>query len=120
MSKKKRRKRKRFRWIKFLFEILVLTALALGLFLAYKYTKITKTTIREDQLIVNKDIPENEWNRMKKYTTVAFFGVDSRTGALESGANSDTIMVCSIDNETKKVQLASVYRDTYLDTTDGE
>ena len=120
MSKKKRRKKKRLRWIKFLFEILVLTVLALGLFLAYKYTQITKTTIQEDQLVVNTDIPEDEWNRMKNYTTLALFGVDSRTGALESGANSDTIMVCSINNETKEVHLASVYRDTYLDTTDGE
>ena len=120
MSKKKRRKKKRLRWIKFLFEILVLTVLALGLFLAYKYTQITKTTIQEDQLVVNTDIPENEWNRMKNYTTLALFGVDSRTGALESGANSDTIMVCSINNETKEVHLASVYRDTYLDTTDDE
>ena len=120
MSKKKRRKKKRFRWIKFLFEILVLTVLALVLFLAYKYTQITKTTIQEDQLVVNTDIPEDEWNRMKNYTTLALFGVDSRTGALESGANSDTIMVCSINNETKEVHLASVYRDTYLDTTDDE
>ena len=120
MSKKKRRKKKRLRWIKFLFEIAVLAALACALFVAYKFTQITRTDIQEDQLVVNSSIPEDEWNRMKKYTTVAFFGVDSRTGALESGANSDTIMVCSIDNETKKVQLASVYRDTYLDTTDGE
>ena len=120
MSKKKRRKKKRLRWIKFLFEILVLTVLALVLFLAYKYTQITKTTIQEDQLVVNTDIPEDEWNRMKNYTTLALFGVDSRIGALESGANSDTIMVCSINNETKEVHLASVYRDTYLDTTDDE
>ena len=120
MSKKKRRKKKRLRWIKFLFEILVLTVLALVLFLAYKYTQITKTTIQEDQLVVNTDIPEDEWNRMKNYTTLALFGVDSRTGALESGANSDTIMVCSINNETKEVHLASVYRDTYLDTTNDE
>lgn len=120
MSKKKKRKKKRLRWIKFLFEILVLTILALVLFLAYKYTQITKTTIQEDQLVVNTDIPEDEWNRMKNYTTLALFGVDSRIGALESGANSDTIMVCSINNETKEVHLASVYRDTYLDTTGGE
>ena len=85
MSKKKRRKKKRLRWIKFLFEIAVLAALACALFVAYKFTQITRTDIQEDQLVVNSSIPEDEWNRMKKYTTVAFFGVDSRTGALESG-----------------------------------
>lgn len=120
MSKKRRKKKKRFRWIKFIFEILILAAMAFGLFIAYKYTKITKTDIREDQLIVNTDILEDEWNRMKNYTTIAFFGVDSRSGALESGTNSDTIMVCSINNDTKEVHLVSVYRDTYLDTTGGE
>lgn len=120
MSKKKRKRKKRFRWIKFLFEILILATMAFALFIAYKYTKITKTDIQEDQLVVNTDIPEDEWNRMKNFTTIAFFGVDSRSGALESGTNSDTIMVCSIDNETKEIHLASVYRDTYLDTTGGE
>ena len=120
MSKKKRKKKKRFRWIKFFFEIVILTAMAFALFIAYKYTKITRTNIQEDQLVVNTDISEDERNRMKNYTTLAFFGVDSRSGALDSGTNSDTIMVCSIENATKEVHLASVYRDTYLDTTGGE
>lgn len=120
MSKKKRKKKKRFRWIKFLFEVIILTAMAMALFIAYKYTQITKTDIREDQIVVNSSISDDELSRMRDYTTLAFFGVDSRSGALESGANSDTIMLCSIDNETKEVRLASVYRDTYLDTTEGE
>ncbi len=120
MSKKKRKKKKRFRWIKFFFEIVILAAMAFALFIAYKYTKITRTNIQEDQLVVNTDISEDERNRMKNYTTLAFFGVDSRSGALDSGTNSDTIMVCSIENATKEVHLASVYRDTYLDTTGGE
>ena len=120
MSKKKRKKKKRFRWIRFLFEIAVLAALACALFVAYKFTQITRTDIQEEQLVVNSSIPGDEWNRMKNYTTLAFFGVDSRTGALESGANSDTIMICSIQNDTREVHLASVYRDTYLDTAGGE
>ena len=59
MSKKKRRKKKRFRWIKFLFEIAVLAALACALFVAYKFTQITRTDIQEEQLVVNGSIPED-------------------------------------------------------------
>ena len=41
-------------------------------------------------------------------------GVDSRDGDLESGTNSDTMIIASINNDTKEVKLVSVYRDTYL------
>ena len=35
-------------------------------------------------------------------------------------AHSDSIIVASINNKTKDVKLVSVYRDTYLDNTNGE
>ena len=40
-------------------------------------------------------------------------GLDNRSNKLKSG-NSDTMIIASIDNDTKKVKLVSVYRDTYL------
>lgn len=52
------------------------------------------------------------------YTNIAIFGVDSRDGNLES-ANSDSIMIASINNKTNEIQLVSVYRDTVLDSGDG-
>ncbi len=56
---------------------------------------------------------------LKGYTTVAIFGVDNRTVGDYKGGNSDSIMVCSIDNDTKEVRLMSVFRDTYLDVGKG-
>ncbi len=54
------------------------------------------------------------------YTNIVLYGVDSREGKLTSEAHSDAIMICSINNRTKEVRIASVYRDTYLDNTNGE
>ena len=52
---------------------------------------------------------------LNRYMQIALFGVDSRDQNLGSGNNrSDTIIVACIDNETKEIRLASVYRDTYL------
>ncbi len=54
------------------------------------------------------------------YQTIALFGVDNRSvGDYETG-NSDCIMICAINNDTKEVRLASVYRDTFLDTGDED
>ena len=54
------------------------------------------------------------------YTTIAFFGIDNRSnGSFESG-NSDAIMVVAINDVTKEVRVASVYRDTYLCVSEGK
>ena len=50
---------------------------------------------------------------MKGYTTIGLVGLDNRSNKLKSG-NSDTMIIASINNDTKKVKLVSVYRDTYL------
>ena len=42
------------------------------------------------------------------YTNIALFGLDSREGQLDSGANSDTMIIASIKNKTKEVRLVSV------------
>ena len=50
---------------------------------------------------------------------IALFGLGSRTpGSLGEGELSDTIIIASINNETKEVRLMSVYRDTYLNRAD--
>ena len=54
------------------------------------------------------------------YTNIVLYGVDSRTGALTTECHSDTIMICSLNRTTKEIRIASVYRDTYLDNTNGE
>ena len=93
--------------------------LAVALFAAAKISKVNKGGIAEEKVIKNESIPSDELNKMKDYTSIALFGLDSRSGQLESGANSDTIMICSINDITKEIKLVSVYRDTYLDDSTG-
>lgn len=113
------RTKKRFRWLKFLLEVCILAALAAALFIGAKLVKMKNEPLVKAQLVTNDNIPADELDRMKNYTDIALFGVDSRNGELEAGTNSDTIMICSINNQTHEVKLVSVYRDTYLDLTDG-
>lgn len=69
------------------------------------------------KVVVNKAAETDE--EMKGYTNVALFGVDSREGDLKQ-SNTDTIMIASINNDTKEVKLVSVYRDTYLNVGDDK
>lgn len=113
------RRKKRFRKIRFLMEVLVLLIMAAALFAAAKVAKLGRGSIAEDKVVKNENIPKDEIENMSGYTNIALFGVDSRSGQLESGTNSDTIMICSINDSTKEVKLVSVYRDTYLDDGTG-
>ena len=70
------------------------------------------------KLGISPQVKNNE--KMKGYKNIALFGVDSRSGDLLDGDNrSDTIMICSINEETGEIRLVSVYRDTILDVGDG-
>ncbi|WP_207665489.1 LCP family protein [Anaerocolumna xylanovorans] len=63
-----------------------------------------------DSSIVVNDLDDKD---MKGYRNIAIFGVDSRDNALKSDTHSDTIVIVSINNKTKDVKLASIYRDNY-------
>ena len=75
-------------------------------------TGIQRVEIPEEEIEVNEGVEENE--NLEKYRTVALFGLDSTVGELKQNTRSDTIMIASINSETKEVRLMSVYRDTYL------
>ena len=113
----KRRKKRRV-W-PFILLLVLLLAGAAAVFVLVKFAKIQRNDIPKEDLVINTNLDPAELKNMSGYTNIAFFGVDSREGSLSSGANSDTIMICSINNKTKEVKLASVYRDSYLDNTQG-
>lgn len=75
-------------------------------------------SIKEDDLEINKQVQENE--NLKEYRNIVLFGVDSRKGALTKGTLSDSIIIASINLETKDVKLCSVYRDTYLNLSNDK
>ena len=117
-SDKKKKKKKR-RKILFLFELLLLLVLAVGLYAAATLSRVQRVKIKDSEIQkkVEEQLPEYTAKALKGYWNIALYGVDSREN-LDVG-QSDTIMVCSINKDTKEVKLASVYRDTYLETGDG-
>ncbi len=77
----------------------------------YKYNQMDIRPIDSEDLIVNDGVEEET----KGYTTIALYGVDSRDSNLNTGTNSDAIIIVSINNKTKEVKLVSVYRDTLVE-----
>lgn len=123
MSAKRRKqsaKKKRGKLILLIGELFLLCIVGIALWAVLKTTDkeqgVKKYVIPEEEIEVNSEIKEKFKNdaNLSKYTTLALFGVDSRSGSLASKTRTDTIMIAAINNETGEVRLCSVYRDTYL------
>lgn len=122
MSDKKKKKglSTNAKWgIAFLVEILIAILMVVGyavIYLNEKYDKVQYHDIPEENLAINEGANEAQ----KGYTTIALFGIDARSNtSMEEGNRSDSIMIASINNETKEVRIVSVYRDTLLEIEDG-
>ena len=112
LRKERKLRRKRFRQrIVFVLEILILLVLVAGLFVFAKMDQMEYDELDFTEIQFNEEAANNEI--LRGYTTIALVGVDSRDGNLEN-ANSDTMIIVSINNTTKKIKLLSIYRDTYL------
>ncbi|MEG1716784.1 MAG: LCP family protein [Lachnospiraceae bacterium] len=93
----------------------VIVATAGVVLLASKLGKIDNQVLDTKKLNITEEVEE----KLTGYTNVALFGVDSREGELGKDTRSDTIMIASLNNETKEVKLASVFRDTLMEQSDG-
>lgn len=114
---KPRKKRKK---VLFILEIIVLLLFIGGLYvygqISAKLDKIDiqETDLQEQDIVTNDQAPQ-----MTGYTTYALFGLDHRSKNEKLNTeNSDTIIIASINNDTKAVKLVSVYRDTLLNVKD--
>jgi LCP family protein required for cell wall assembly len=67
----------------------------------------------------NEIMSPEQKKHMTGYRTIAIFGVDSRDGNVNKGTNADVIMICNINRDTGEIRLVSVFRDTYLNTGNG-
>ena len=95
-------------------EFLLILVLGVGVFALSKLDKFQDLDVNPDDISMNEDIDEDTVELLKGYTNIALFGLGSRTpGSLGKGELSDTIIIASINNETKEVRLMSIYRDTY-------
>ena len=115
MSNETLKKRRRTGF--FVFEILILLILIIGLFVYAKlYTAmdgISNQELKKENIGVNEGINRDV---LKGYTNIALIGLDTRPEGSDGDdlKNSDTMMMASINHDTKEVKLVSLYRDTYL------
>lgn len=118
---KKKAAKKRKRFIIFGVEILLLLVLVAGFYVVRQLDRLQRPKVDPEKVQINENIPEETVKTMSGYTNVALFGLDTRTpGQLGKGNRSDTMIIASINNDTGEVRLVSVYRDTYLDLTNGK
>ena len=63
-----------------------------------------------------QDSIDSETSNLSGYTTYALFGIDARSKNMKfsGNENSDTMIIASVNNDTKEVKLVSIYRDTLL------
>ena len=117
MSKKARQAKKRKMIL--IVEIVVVLILLLILGLWMKFGRATwDDTIDFDEDIEVNDLDAETEALLDEYTTLALFGVDNRSNGNYDSGNSDSMMIVSINNTTKEVNVVSVLRDTYLEVSD--
>lgn len=106
----------------FAVEIIVLLLFIGGLYvygqLNSKLDKINQPVLDDSKIKVNQEVQDSidsQESTLTGYTTYALFGIDHRDkNTALGGENSDTIIIASVNNDTKDVKLVSVYRDTLL------
>ena len=115
LSRQERQKRRRRKLAAMLaVEFVLLLLLGVGVWGISKLDKIQDLGVNKKDITIN-DMDDATEEVLKGYTNIALFGIDTReVGELGAGNRSDTIMIASINNDTKKVKLVSVYRDTYM------
>lgn len=109
-----RKKKKKLRLLVIVFLELFILLLVIGVVKVYTSINKIKTDNSQDENIQKNEDVELD----KGYRNIVIFGVDSRQNSLEEGTHSDTIMIASLNKETKDVKLVSVYRDTYANIPD--
>ncbi len=91
-------------------------------FVKGKYDKLTITDIDRDKITIDSEIYDNNTS-LKGYTNYLLLGSDKRkyvegVSEDEGAGNTDSIIICSVNNDTNEIKLVSVYRDTLMKTTD--
>ena len=115
VNPQKAAKKKRRKIVLFIMEIFVLLILLVVFWGVMKARQIKIVTIDDQDVEINEQVKEaTETGAMKGYRNIALFGVDSRDGELDKSTRTDTIIIASINQDTKEVKMVSVLRDTYL------
>lgn len=89
--------------------VIVVGIAAIAIFLKSKLGKINYENVTKADIEINEGVEE----KLEGYTNIALLGLDARDNTF-ANSRSDCIMIISINNDTKDVNIVSVYRDTYL------
>jgi len=102
-----------------LVELITIVILGICLVKAYAHSKYSLVDVNElDKKVI--EVNEGANADMAGYTSIALFGIDARDSSLGAGNRSDSIMVICINDSTREVRIASVYRDTLLEIEDED
>lgn len=114
-TNKKRKKKKKSKHIllKLFITLIFIIVILAGVILGYGYGKLSQIKHDDDFDINQVEINEGVEEVAKGYRNILLLGVDSRENEY-TNTLSDSIMVISINQDTKEVRIASVYRDCYL------
>ena len=93
----------------FLLIIIIACVATAVVFVKTKLNKINYENVTANEIEINDGVEEV----LKGYTNIALLGLDAQDATF-TNSRSDCIMIISINNDTKEVKIASVYRDTYL------
>lgn len=91
--------------------ILVILFTSVYIFMKNKLGKMNYVELNEEELGINQEIDES----LKGIRNIVLLGVDSRNMDNIKGSRTDSIIIVSINEDTKEVNLISIYRDTYMD-----
>ena len=97
----------------FIVKLILLLIAAVLLAAVWRVSRMDHMNLKD--ILTNSGVTGHEG-----YQDFVIYGVDSREGSLTKDTHSDTIILCSMNKATKEIRLVSVYRDTYLDNTNGE
>lgn len=115
MSKKQLAKKRRIKIIAFIAEFFVLLLLLVAYWGITKVQDVKFVEIPEEDIEIATEVQQaEESGAMKGYMNIALFGVDSIYGELDKNTRTDTMIIASINMDTKEVKLVSVLRDTYM------
>lgn len=102
--------KKFFKFLVIFLLILVIVCIVTGVvFVKTKLNKINYENVTPNEIEINEGVEEV----LTGYTNIALLGLDVQDATF-ANSRSDCIMIISINNDTKEVKIASVYRDTYL------
>ncbi len=74
----------------------------------------TKKDSKEEKNLKEAMTTEEHEEQEEGSETFAIFGVDSRSNQSGKGTRSDSLMVVNVNHKTKKIKVASVFRDCYV------